>query len=53
MTFPFSSLALVVDPGPEFVLGTLPGKLAQRIPQGFTTGITMVGLGVGSALKDD
>src|SRR5579864_4416764 len=53
MAFPLRSFALIVVLRPEFLLRALPGELVQGIAQGFTTGITTMGLGIGSALKDD
>src|SRR5579863_4393880 len=53
MTFALRSFALIVVPGPGFLLGTLPGKLVQSVAQRFTASIAAVGLGIGSALKDD
>lgn len=53
VTFPLSSLPLVVIPGPGFLLGRLPGELVQDIAQRFTTGRATVSFGVGPTLKDD
>jgi hypothetical protein len=53
MTLAFSSLALVVVPGPRLALGRLPGKLLQRITQGFDTAQTSMRLGVHPALIED
>src|SRR2546429_636072 len=49
VTFPFLAKAMVVFLSPGFGLRTLPGKLMQRIPQGFDTGIASMGLGIGAA----
>src|SRR3989440_11157051 len=49
VTFPLLALALIVVLRPGFALRTLPGKLLQRVAQGFDTGIASVGLRIGAA----
>src|SRR6266566_5984302 len=53
MAFALSSLALVVVPGPAFLLGRLPGKLVQGIAQRFDAAQPPVRLGVVATLKQD
>lgn len=46
MTFAFCPFALIVVHGPGFGVRTLPGKLMQRIAQGFDTGIPSMRFGI-------
>ena len=51
MTFAFSSLALVIVPGPRFTVCRLPGKLVQGIAQRFDTRHAAMRFGVHPTLK--
>src|SRR5713226_8363246 len=53
MAFPFRSLALVVVPGPAFLLSRLPGKLMQSVAQRFDATQTPVRFSVVATLKQD
>jgi hypothetical protein len=53
MTFALSPFALIVVSCPRLLFGCLPSKLMQGMAPGFTTGITPMCFGVGSALKKD
>jgi len=51
MAFPLGSLALIVVPGPAFLLGRLPGKLVQGVAQRFDAAQPSVRFGVVATLK--
>jgi hypothetical protein len=53
MTFAFGSFALIIVCGPRLAQSGLPGKLMQRIAQGFDAAKASMGLGIPAALKQD
>ena len=53
MTFPLTSLALVVGNCPGFGLGALPGELVEGIAQGFDAAKAPMGFGILATLKQD